>query len=118
MPKIYGAAPQLLKKVYERYGEDSEIAEIVRTYKVEKGKALIAVTFEEIDTRKMPCIKNVVQANYMVVASHTYEFGHVVLLPKQIPYVDVCRLDGEGDREKTHFVIVDERHIYASKRVQ
>ena len=118
MPKIHGATPPLFRKVRDRYGEDSKIAKFVEVYKVEKGKALLAVTWEEIETKKMPSVKNVLRANYMVVASHTYDFGHFVLLPSQVPYVDVCRMDGEDDREKVHFVIVDERHIYASKRIQ
>ena len=114
MPKIHRSTPPLFKKVYERYGEDSKIAEFVRSYKVEKGKALLAVTWEREES---PAVRGVVRAKYMVIASHTYDFGHVVLLPGHAPYVDVCRLDGEGDREKAHFVLVDERHIYASRRV-
>ena len=128
------------QKIRSRYGKDSEVAIFDETYDVVKGKALVAVMWErskapgfkresifQEDDEFAPDLQEIVdfpvrgvrpkpKKRYMVVSSHTFSFGHFVLIPDSAPVVDVCRIDDKDAPEKAHFVIVDEKHIYASRR--
>lgn len=109
----------LQQKVADHFGEDSAIAEFIKQCKVEKGKVLLERTSIKVPIQgekgRVAGLSEIRQHD-MVVASHRHSFGCIVLVPKDVPTVQVCVHAVDG-RVKAVFVIVDEQSIYATKRV-